>query len=83
MVYWEGWPKEKWTQALAQLLTREAQPAYFSLSASALDYLLMKEQILGCCGFSVCHAVTEFHCWVYQAEINPFSQMDALLRTTK
>lgn len=80
----EGWLEEVWAQAPAPLLIRETQLAYFSLPpALAEDYLLLKEQILGCCRFSVYQATTEFHHWVYRAEINPCSQLNAWLKTTK
>lgn len=84
MAFWQDWSEEEWAQSLAPLLTGKAQWAYSSLPpALTEDYLLLKEWILGCCRFSICKATTEFHCWVYQAEVNPHSQTDALPRTTK
>lgn len=51
----EDWPEDEWAQALAPLLTREAQLADYSfLLAFTEDYSLLKEQILGLCRFSIC-----------------------------
>lgn len=75
-VYREGCPKELWAQALAPLLTEEAQLAYFSLLlALAEDYPILKEQILRLCGFSSCQTVIEFHHWAYWAGINPTAKL--------
>lgn len=61
-----------------------AQLAYCGLMlALTKNYPFLKEQILGRCGFPTCQAMAEFHCWVYHAGVNPHSQMDDLLRTTK
>lgn len=77
-------PKDELVQGLAPLLIGEGQLAYFSLPpASAEDYPILKEQILGHSGFSTCQAMTEFNHWVYRAGVNPCSQMDKLSRTTK
>lgn len=51
--------------------------------ASIEDYPLLEKQILGHCGFSACQAVAEFQRWMFWSDVNPHSQMDALLRTTK
>lgn len=82
--YRDGWPEEEWALLLASLLTGETPLAYFSLLLALVeDYSLLKEQILGHCGFSICQAMTERHHWVYQADINPHNQIGMLLRTTK
>lgn len=69
---WEGWLEEEWAQTLAPLLTGELQLAYYALPpALAEDYPHLKEQIFGCCKFSVCQATAESHHWIYQANFNP------------
>lgn len=62
----------------------EAQLAYFSLPLALAEYYpILKKQILRQCWFFSCQVMTEFHCWAYQADVNPHSQMDKLLKTTK
>lgn len=77
----EGWPQKEWAQALAPLLTGEAQRAYFVLpSTAAGDYDELKRKILGRLGLSPITAAQSFHEWEYKPRVAARSQATELTR---
>ncbi|KAL1260698.1 hypothetical protein QQF64_008525 [Cirrhinus molitorella] len=60
----ERWPPNEWAQALAPLLTGEAQRAYFALPAEMRDqYEAVKRKVLARMGLSSVCAAQLFHKW--------------------
>lgn len=63
----DGWSPQDWSCALASLLTRQVQWAYYTLfDEDAEDYITLKEEVFAHCGLSSTRAASEFYHCAYQ-----------------
>lgn len=78
-----GWALQDCSHALAPLLTREAEWAYYALSnKEADDDITLKEEVLAHCRLSSTRSASEFLLWAHQPGWKPQEQMDMLLHIT-
>lgn len=80
----EEWPPTEWASALAPLLTRVAQEAYFDLdSREVADYGRLKTEILSRYQLTARDRAVKFHQWTYMTDQPVRAQIFALIRLMK